>query len=293
MSRFQNKRKRDFFMINFNENILEENTLLSIQNRGFAYGDTLFETIKASYGKLLFWEDHYFRLMASMRIMRMEIPSNFTMEFLEAQMLETLKSNNLSNASARIKLSVFRNEGGLYLPEDNTISFLITTKPLDSDFYIANNDFYEVDLFKDYYVSPSLLSTLKTNNKALNVVGSIYAKENKLDNCLLLNTDKQVIEALNGNVFIVKGHVIKTPALENGCLKGVMRKQIIEIIKGLPEYELQEAPVSPFELQKADEIFITNVIVGIQPITKYRKKTFVSEVSKLLIQKLNIKVRVG
>lgn len=280
-------------MVNFNEKILEDSTLLSINNRGFAYGDALFETIKASYGKLLFWEDHYFRLMASMRIMRMEIPMNFTMEFLEEQMLETLKVDNLSNASSRVKLTVFRNEGGLYLPETNDISFLITVKPIDTDFYIANTDFYEVDLFKDYYVSPSLLSSLKTNNKALNVVGSIYAKDNKLNNCLVLNTDKQVIEALNGNVFVVKGNVIKTPPIENGCLKGVMRKQIIEIVKSLPEYELVEEAVSPFELQKADEIFITNVIVGIQSVTKYRKKVFTPEVSKLLIQKLNIKIRVS
>ncbi|GAL63702.1 aminotransferase class IV [Algibacter lectus] len=280
-------------MVNFNENILEDNTLLSINNRGFAYGDALFETIKASYGKLLFWEDHYFRLMASMRIMRMEIPMNFTMEYLEEQILKTLTENNLSNASSRVKLTVFRNEGGLYLPETNDISFLIAVKPVDTDFYIVQDTFYEVDLFKDYYVSPSLLSSLKTNNKALNVVGSIYAKENKLDNCLVLNTDKQVIEALNGNVFVVKGNTIKTPPIENGCLKGVMRKQIIETIESLPEYELVEEAISPFELQKADEIFITNVIVGIQAVSKYRKKTFKSEVSKLLIQKLNIKIRVS
>ena len=87
---------------------------------------------------------------------------------------------------------MFRNEGGLYLPETNDISFIIAVKAIDTDFYIVKEAFYEVDLFKDYYVSPSLLSTLKTNNKALNVVGSIYAKENNLDNCLVLNTDKQV-----------------------------------------------------------------------------------------------------
>ena len=75
-------------MINFNGTLLEENTVLSTENRGYAYGDALFETIKTSGGKILFWEDHYFRLMASMRIMRMEIPMNFTMEFLEADCAE-------------------------------------------------------------------------------------------------------------------------------------------------------------------------------------------------------------
>ena len=280
-------------MTNFNGNILEDNTLLSIQNRGLVYGDALFETIRSSYGKLLFWEDHYFRLMASMRIMRMEIPMAFTMEFLEEQIQNTLDANQLSETSSRIKLTVFRNEGGLYLPNTNDVSFIISVKAIEYDFYILKDGFYEVDLFKDYYLSPSLLSTLKTNNKALNVVGSIYAKENNLDNCFILNTDKQVVEALNGNIFLVKGNVIKTPPINDGCLKGVMRKQLIEIIKRMPEYELAEGSISPFELQKADEIFITNVIVGIQPVTKYRKKTFSNQVSKALLQKLNVKIRLS
>lgn len=278
-------------MINFNGNLIEEKEVLSVDNRGYAYGDGLFETIKISYGKLLFWEDHYFRLMASMRIMRMEIPMSFTMEFLEEQISKTLAVNKLEGASARVKLSVYRNEGGLYTPITNDISFIISVKVSDEDFYTHQEGFYEVDLFKDYFVSPSLLSTLKTNNKALHVVGSIYAKENNLHNCLILNTNKHVIEALNGNVFIVKGNQIKTPPISDGCLKGVMRKQLIDIIKSMPEYELTEASVSPFELQKADEIFITNVIVGIQPVSKFRKKMFTSELSKKLLQKLNVKMR--
>ncbi|OEJ98552.1 aminotransferase class IV [Flavivirga aquatica] len=280
-------------MTNFNGTILEENIILSTQNRGYTYGDALFETIKTSCGEILFWEDHYFRLMASMRIMRMEIPMNFTMEFLEAEMYKTLEANDLSKVSARIKFTVHRNEGGLYTPITNDVSYVISVNSISEDFYIHNEDFYQVDLFKDYYVSPSLLSTLKTNNKVLNIVGSIYAKENSLNNCLLLNTNKQVIEALNGNIFLVKGNIIKTPPTLDGCLKGVMRTQIINIIEALPEYELLEDSISPFELQKADEIFITNVMVGIQPISKYRKKVFIKEVSKMLLQRLNVKIRLG
>ncbi|WP_298556723.1 aminotransferase class IV [uncultured Algibacter sp.] len=278
-------------MINFNGTLLEDNTILSAQNRGYAYGDGLFETIKVVSDKILFWEDHYFRLMASMRIMRMEIPMNFTMEFLEAQIHETIKANELAKTSSRVKLQVHRNEGGFYTPNSNEISFIITIKPISEDFYLLNEAFYKVDLFKDYYISPSLLSTLKTNNKALNVIGSIYAKENNLDNCLLLNTSKNVVEALNGNVFLVKDNIIKTSPLTDGCLKGVMRTQLINIIETLSEYKLVEDSISPFEIQKADEMFITNVITGIQPVSKYRKKMFGNEFSKLLLQKLNIKIR--
>ncbi|RED47621.1 aminotransferase class IV [Seonamhaeicola aphaedonensis] len=279
-------------MINFNGNILDNNNILSIENRGFAYGDALFETIKVSHNKVLFLEDHYFRLMASMRIMRMEIPMNFTMEYMEEQILKTIEANALSK-SARAKLTVFRNSDGLYTPNSNDVGFIISVKQIQDEFYTLNDSFYEVDLFKDYYVSPSLLSTLKTNNKALNVVGSIFAKENKLNNCFILNTNKQIIEALNGNIFVVKGTTVKTPPVNDGCLKGIMRKQIIDILKKVEGYEILEASVSPFELQKADEIFITNVIVGIQPISKYRKKMFSSEVSKVLIGKLNVAIRLN
>ncbi|MBD0831656.1 aminotransferase class IV [Aestuariibaculum sediminum] len=280
-------------MTNYNGNILAETNTLSIQNRGYAYGDALFETIKASHGKLLFWEDHYFRLMASMRILRMEIPMNFTMEYLEDQMLKTLEANNLMDVSARVKLTVHRAEGGLYLPQTNAVGYNISVKPLENDFYELSEGFYEIDLFKDYFVSPSLLSTLKSNNKALNVVGSIYAKENALNNCLVLNTNKHVVEALNGNVFLVKGKTIKTPPISDGCLKGIMRKQIIDVLKNWDEYDLIEESVSPFELQKSDEIFITNVISGIIPVSKYRKKAFKHEVAQAILNKLNIKVRLS
>ena len=278
-------------MINLNGIILEEVTQLSINNRGYAYGDALFETIKVSKDKLLFWEDHYFRLMASMRIMRMEIPMDFTMEFLENQILKTLEANHLLNMPARVKLMVHRNEGGLYLPDSNAVGFIIVAKKLERELYSIKSDFYEVDLFKDYYIAPGLLSTLKTNNKALNVIASVFANENKLQNCLLLNTEKHVVEALNGNIFLVKGTTIKTPPILDGCLKGVMRKQLIDGIKSMPEYTFMEASISPFELQQADELFITNVIVGIQPITKYRKKIFKAEVSNLLLNKLNEKIK--
>jgi len=280
-------------MINFNGNIINEAEVLTFNNRGYNYGDSLFETIKILSGKPLFFEDHYFRLMASMRILRMEIPMNFTIEFLENEIIKTLNANTLLNSSAKVKINIHRNEGGLYLPMTNDISYIISCQSLTEDIFSINEESYEVDLFKDYYISPSLLSTLKTNNKALNVVASIYAKENNLDNCLILNTNKNVVEALNGNIFIVKNNRIKTPPLIDGCLKGVMRKQVVEILQSIPEYSFEEVSISPFELQKADELFLTNVIVGIQPISKYRKKDFTNEISKMLIQRLNVKIRLA
>ncbi|NJY63239.1 aminotransferase class IV [Salinimicrobium sp. CDJ15-81-2] len=281
-------------MININGEIIEkEEAALSITNRGFAYGDAIFETIRVINGRIIFWEDHYFRLMASMRIMRMEIPLNFSPEFLEGEIQQIVEENELSGSAARVKFTVNRKEGGLYTPQTNEIDYLITAAELSESFYLLNENFYEVELFKDHYVTAGLLSTLKTNNRAVNILGSIYAKENEYDNCFLINEQKNIVEALNGNIFLVKDGVIKTPPLTDGCLKGITRGKILEIIKKLPDYKIEEASVSPFELQKADEIFITNVGVGIQPVSKYRKKEYSNEVAKILLGRLNTLARLS
>jgi len=280
-------------MVNLNGQIIEKGTdQLSLENRGYKFGDALFETLKVVNGNILFWEDHYFRLMAAMRILRMEIPMNFTMEFLEAEILRTLAANALETGNARVRLNIDRGEGGKYAPEKQAINYSILTETLPSATYaIPDGTTYVVDLYKDYLIAPNLISTLKTNNKIVHVLGSIYAQENALDNCLLLNTDKQVIEALNGNVFMVVGQTVKTPPLADGCLKGIMRKQVMDLLKDDPTYELVEASLSPFELQKADELFVTNVIQGLQPIYTYRKKTYGDKVAKALVAQLNAKIK--
>ena len=281
-------------MINLDGNIVkEENANLSVLNRGFAYGDSVFETVRVINGKIMFWEDHYFRLMASMRIMRMEIPSSFSPEFLEKEIIEIIEANELSTSAARIRFAVYRLQGGYYTPATREIGYVITAEAMENSFYLFNDSPYEIELFKDHYVNSGLLSTIKSNNRAVNVLGSIYARENEYDNCLLLNEKKSVVEALNGNIFLVKGNTIKTPPIADGALNGIIRKQLINILKKTEEYKLEEASISPFELQKADELFITNVAQGIQPVSKYRKKSFENKVSKELLSKLNVKARLG
>lgn len=275
-------------MINYNGNIIEGDTLeVSVENRALNYGDAVFETIKCTNNELLFFEDHYFRLMASMRILRMEIPMHFTQEYFEDQIQSLLNASPQKFDNYRIKLLVYRNAGGKYTPESKEVTFLISYESLTTSQYEINQANYVVELFKDYYVAPQLLNTLKTTNKVINVVGSVFAKDNDFQNCLLLNTNKMVIEALNANLFLVSGRTIKTPPLSDGCLNGIIRKQLIEILKKSAKYELNEASISPFELQKADELFITNTIMGIQPISKYRKKEFKNDVAKELLEKLN------
>ncbi len=275
-------------MVNYNGQLLPATTtFLNHENRGLRYGDSLFETLRVVDGKVIFWEDHYLRLMASMRILRMAIPMEFTMEFLQEEIIKTITANTLHGSPARVRLTIFRNAGGFYLPDSNQVSYCIECNPLKAPFYTMAEGPYEIELFKDFYVNDDLTATLKTNNKIINVVGSIYAQENGYQNCLLLNTNKRITETLNGNIFMVNGTVVTTPPIEDGCLNGIIRKKIIEILGKLEGYTLKEYSISPFDLQKADELFMTNSISGIRSITKYRKKDFERKVATDLLGKLN------
>lgn len=273
-------------MINFNGTIVSTDTGLLTQNRAFLFGDAVFETVKIVNGKILFLEDHYFRLMSSMRVVRMEIPMNFTMEYFEEQILALASAKNASR-SARARITVYRNDGGYYLPQNNTVSFLINVESMDNTLYPINQGEYVVDLYTDFYVARQLLSSIKTTNKIINVTASIFASENGWDNCLLLNDSKNVIEALQGNIFMLKGNTLITPPVSEGCLNGVMRRQVLALARKIEYLDVTEETISPFDLQKSDELFITNVIKGIQPITKYRKKEFSTNISTILVQKLN------
>ncbi|AXG75157.1 aminotransferase class IV [Flavobacterium arcticum] len=279
-------------MISYNGNLVAQSDITIHQNRAFLYGDAIFETLKVLDGKVLFIEDHYFRLMASMRIVRMEIPMYFTMEYMEQKVVELVNSLNL-NASARARLTFFRKPGGYYLPTDNNTEFIITADTLDTPIYHFSDTVYEVDLFKDFYVTKQLLSSLKTVNKMVQITGSIFANENGLNNCLLLNDDKNVVEALQGNLFMLMDNKLITPPVVDGCLNGIMRKQVLAIAKKHEGIIVEEASISPFDLQKADELFITNVIVGIQPITKYRKKEYNNHLALGILKKLNAQIRLG
>lgn len=92
---------------------------------------------------------------------------------------------------------------------------------------------------------------------------------------------------------MVKGNLVKTPPLSDGCLKGVLRSELIKIISKMDELTLEESSISPFEIQKSDELFMTNSIQGIQSVSRYRKKEFKNDIAKKLVNKINAELRLS
>jgi len=276
-------------MILLNDKLVEKNNAqIAYNNRGTFYGDGVFETMRCYNGKAIFYESHYFRLMSSMRILRMEIPNNFTPEFFEEQITVLHDAANEKMEHARARITVWRNTGGLYTPDDNTISYSMELSKLDQPFIKSKKN--EVELFKDHLLPLGMLGTLKSTNKMINVLAGIYKSENDYDDMLLLNQNKMVAECISGNLFLRSGDKIKTPPITDGCLNGIMRGQVIAQLKKMLNYKIVEESITPFELQRADELFSTNVIQGIKSITKYRKKEFVSSTANELRDFFNEKL---
>ena len=127
----------------------------------------------------------------------------------------------------------------------------------------------------------------------LKIIGSVFAQENDYQNCILMNTQKNVVSFLDGNLFLAFGNQVVTPPLSEGAPNGITRKKLIEAIGKADGFTIEERPVSPFELQKADELFLTNTRQGIQSVSKYRKKEYANVVATQLLGKLNTAVHLG
>ncbi|TNE29954.1 MAG: aminotransferase class IV [Bacteroidetes bacterium] len=281
-------------MINHNGEILDIDAVhFRADFRPIQYGDALFETVKFNGESFLLWEDHYFRLMASMRILRMEIPLDWSPEFLEEQMLETIRANHMERGAVRVRLTVYRDAPGKYTPKEKIHQgFIIQVEAWPHVEYVLNTEGLSVDVYKDHEVHESMLSNLKTTNSLLYTLAGIYADENDLDTALLINKDKHIVEAVSSNVYMITGDTLTTPPLSSGALKGVMRKHILRSASawGL---KVEEKGFSPFDLQRADEVWLSNAMHGIQWVGQYRKKKYSNQKALEIIAALNESVKQG
>ena len=134
-------------MINYNGNFTDKFSI-HFNNRGFLFGDSVFETIKVVNNNLLFWEEHYLRLMSSMRILRIKIPNLYTPEFLENEIKKT-NSNFNKSFSGRVRLTIFRDGKGLYLPESNEPIFLINSKETKETSFNINSGVIKLIFIKN------------------------------------------------------------------------------------------------------------------------------------------------
>ncbi len=266
----------------------EDTALFSADNRAFRYGDSLFETLHCNGTQIQFFEEHLDRLQLGMRQIDMEIPTGFS-DTIETK-IKKLITKNKSFLGTRIRLSVFRNAGGLYAPSTNEISYLIESSKLESPHYFLNKKGLKIGIFEGYIKETNSLSSFKTGNSFPFILAGLRKNEKKWDDCLLLNERLNLVEGISSNLFIMKDGVLSTPSIESGAVNGIMREQIIQIALDLGITVYDDCMIKPEQLEEADEIFLTNAIVGIRWVVAYEERRYFNRISKILIEELNKKI---
>lgn len=271
--------------INFNGEILPADTkLVSINNRAFKYGDGLFESMRMMKGQLKFPELHAERLQKGMKALKIDGYSAMDAWFLKEKVADLARRNKAKHG--RVRLTVYRDAGGLYTPNQNKMGWCLELQPMDEPRYFLPEKGLIMDIYSELPKPTNYLSNIKTCNSLIYVMAGIYKTQNKLDDVFLLNQAGNLCEASSSNIFISYKKHLYTPALSEGCVEGVMRHVIIDLAKqnGIP---VTEAQISPDILYEADEVFLTNAGRGIQSVIGFGVRRYFNETSKILIEELN------
>lgn len=272
--------------MNYNGSLVsEEQHIFTANNRAFRYGDGVFETMLYKDGEIRFLDFHIQRLQQSMQRLYLDSAGKFDAYFLKSATDELIRKNNMLGQRVRVRLSVFREGDGLYTPETNKAGYIFQIQRLEPPTRDKKTGLI-IDLYTENKKPFGDLSDIKSNNALIYVLAGLYKKKFDYDDVLILNQEGFLCEALSSNIFIYFEKTLYTPALNQGCIAGVMRRVVMDIAEseGIP---VVEAQISPEIMKKADEIFCTNSIQGIQWVMGYKQKRYFNKISRILQERLN------
>ena len=268
--------------------IIDSAFQISPNNRSFRYGDGCFETMKVIKGQLLLGDYHFDRLFNSLKLLQFELPNYFTKEYLLDHIISLVNKNHHQKL-ARIRLVIYRGNGGLYDAENHFPNCLIQSWELNP----ANNVLNENGLITDVFTGAKKVgddySGIKSNNYLGYAMAALWVKQQKINDAFLLNAFERVADATIANVFIIKGDTIKTPLLQEGGINGIMRRVLIERLPTIG-LKVEETLLSIDDLLDADELFLSNSIYGIRWVKQFRERHYNNEKSKFIHKKLIIPI---
>jgi branched-subunit amino acid aminotransferase/4-amino-4-deoxychorismate lyase len=261
--------------------------VITLDNRAFHYGDGVFESIRMQNGKGCFLDAHWTRLVEGLKVLRIQMPTALDRTKLDAYLRDLAERNGLPGGRAR--LTVYRDSAGYYRPRSHEGGFTLELSSTPHPRYILNHEGYSVDLYPEMRKAVNMLSAHKILNCQLYVMANLWCIDRGLDDCLLQNDRGNIIESSSGNIFIVSNGVLYTPSLNDGCVGGVMRMQVINLAieNGIKVYECS---LNPQNLLAADELFFTNASRGVQWVAGYRTKRYAHRMALQLVDLLAKKV---
>jgi branched-chain amino acid aminotransferase len=258
-------------LINFNGEILPDDSPIFTINRAIQYGDGLFETLRNHNGEILFFQDHFDRLIEGMRALKINVPVHFTLPFFHKQFLDLAYRDGMAS-NARLRIGVFRSGKGIYTPESHSAEFYLQIIPLNKGFEWEDRK-CELGVYSQIPKNYSSISFFKSANALPYVMAAIFKVDHNFDDCILLNSFGKIADAISSNIFWLERKRIFSVPMADGGVAGVMSKNLIAILKH-HRFFVEEKSITPHDLAKADEVFLTNVIWGIKPVTRFHNTEF-------------------
>jgi len=264
--------------LNLNGEFIEEKApAIRADNRAFRYGDGLFETMKVVLGSIRLRDLHFNRLFNGMQTLDIIMPGFISADIFEEQIMNTLRKNRL-NGPARVRLTVFRGDGGLYDFNNTKAGYVIQVWPLSSSSLVMNDKGLKLGLFDGGKKAVDSLSNIKSNNYLVYVMGALHAKKHQQNDALILNTNDRVCDSTIANVFWIKDGTIFTPPLSEGCVAGVMRNNLLTQLPA-QGFNVIEKETTVDEIANADEVFLTNAVSGLRWVGDFKGKRYGNDVS--------------
>jgi len=263
--------------------IRQDKANLSVNNRSFRYGDGCFETIRVVNGQIKLAPLHFERLFTSIDALKFNKPSFMNAEWLEKNILEVVHKNGQQKL-ARVRVMIFRGDGGLYDPENHFPHHLIQSFKLSEATQELNQNGLTLGIYKAAKKSSDNFSMVKSNNYLPYVMAALWAKENNVNDAILLNHFDNVADTTIANLFIIKDGIIKTPAITEGPVAGVMRRYLIKTLRE-HNYEVDETTVTVADVLEASEVFLTSAIHGIKWVKQIDNSQYNNSLIPVLYKK--------
>jgi branched-chain amino acid aminotransferase len=246
----------------------EEEVNLTPLDRSYLYGEGLFETMRATEGFIPFLDEHLTRLFRGMDLLNMKL--NLSGAKLEFALYQTLHHNRLKNAYLRLTLSRENEAIGSIETSENT-NLVVVAKPLPRIPQKIYDEGCSAMVSEEYKIAPDRLCQIKSTNYLRQLLAQREAREAGADEALMVNTYGRLVEGASSNLFLFDGKKFLTPPLEEGILPGITRQVVIDLlVKNRFSYE--ERPIDLAELWKMEEVFLTNSIKEIFPLTHANQK---------------------
>jgi branched-chain amino acid aminotransferase len=256
----------------FNDQIIsQDKIMIDPTDRGLLLGDGLFETIRIFSGHPLFFSEHWARLIKSAALIGLEFIK--TELDIKNNIYQLIELNNLVKKDASVRITLTRGPGprGISLPEYTKPSLLISISPLVNT---GNQNSEKCTAYVSTKIKRneySVLSTIKSLNYLDNILARMDANANNADEALLMNTANYLTGASCANIFLISSSILRTPPVSDGVLPGITRNHVLLAAEKLG-LTIQIASIPVDDLFFADEIFITNSLMGIKAVIKINDK---------------------